>query len=104
MVNLTRPELSLEQQLNKLAQLLVASYDNKLATLPCNAALHLHPHRNLIELPSWKMEINFALYGISLEYPLALAGLPQLALSHPLQQSCLQLSATFPATFRRTAH
>lgn len=35
MVNLTRPELSLQQQLNKLAQLLVASYDNKLATLPC---------------------------------------------------------------------
>lgn len=35
MVNLTRPALSLEDQLNKLAQLLVASYDNKLATLPC---------------------------------------------------------------------
>lgn len=97
MVNLTRPELSLEQQLNKLAQLLVASYDNKLATLPCNAALHLHPHRNLIELPSWKMEINLLYMGYRWN-------ILWRALSHPLQQSCLQLSATFPATFRRTAH
>lgn len=67
MVNLTRPALSLEDQLNKLAQLLVASYDNKLATVAsCNVALHLRPHLqcgNFIELPSSKMEMNLLYMG-----------------------------------------
>lgn len=96
MVNLTRPALSLEDQLNKLAQLLVASYDNKLATVASsNVALHLRPHLqcgNFIELPSWKMEINFALYGISLGYPLALRGFHSWRLVTP----CTRAACNYP--------